>query len=529
MPFLAVLAYALSSCSPRAPRGDDTPGEISGDPKADFYTTTYLSEAEALGVVFPDAARVVKTSFRLSDEEYTKVHGLVRQRVARRDFDVYLGLEPDGSLNGYAVIHREIGKFKYITFIVSVEPDGSARRVAVLVYRESRGGEVARRRFLVQYDGKTIRAPLSMNRDIINISGATMSVRAMNRGVKKVLAVVETIFRENPERLKSAIASGLEVQRHVAARQHSRDSRLVMGSLCEIEAYGDDGARVSRAVTAAFDEVERIDMLLSDYRTDSELSLISREGASREVPVSETTAEFLKHAAEISKASEGSFDLTVAPLVDSWGFRGGTARRPSPQEIDELRRLVDYRGVELLGDAETGYRVRLAREGVCLDPGGLGKGFAVDRAIALLEAHGVRSALVNFSGCFFALGRPPNREAWTVAVRDPSDPNRILGTMGLRDEALSTSGGYERFVEIDGERLGHVLSPSTLEPVPGVIGAIVRAPNATLADGWSTASTVLGKDAIALLEKSEELDGLIGLRSGLHATTRFRVAQNPTN
>ncbi len=495
-----------------------------------FYTTSYLTKHEALKTVFPSATRVVREDLTLSPRERDDVEKLLGSRLRKDAFTVYLGVTESGELDGYAVVQEEIGKFKLITFIVGVEPSGKVRRVAVMVYREARGGEVAQRRFLVQYQGKTVDAAFSINRDIINITGATMSVSSMNAGVKKVLAVIETIYGRDPARIRRGLERAEEehefsTEQASHPREHPirrRHAHLVMGSLCEIEAWGSDPRRIDGACREAFLEIERVDRALSDYRVDSELSRLSGRAPGEWVPISDLTAEFLEQARELSRASAGAFDLTVGPLVDAWGFRA-EPRAPSRAELRAVRTLVDHRKVELRRERSGRPFARLTESGMRLDPGGLGKGFAVDRAARVLRACGVERALVNFSGCMYALGSPPGRSGWPVAVRDPARPDEVLGHVLLRDEAIASSGSYEKARDVDGESLSHILSPHTLRPVETVRGAAVRAASATLADGWSTAATVLGRDAVELMERAGGPQGVVTLASGYARTSKWSV------
>lgn len=476
--------------------------------RGDFYTTTYLSHAEALRTVFPDAKKVLFEEAYLSVAERSRIEKHLPERLRQGVFKVYFGLRESGEFDGYAVIHEEIGKFKLFTFVVGVEPDGTVRRVAVMVYRESRGGEVARRRFLTQYDGKSVKAPLSINRDIINVTGATMSVNSMNHGVKKVLAAVEVLYRGQPDRLRRVLEEGQELKEFAALDfpsgasdelQRVFEARMLMGTLCEIEAWSSDPSNGRRALDEAFSEIESVDRALSDYRPDSELSLISRRAGSEAVQVSPRTLGFLDRALALAKATNGASDISIGPAVDLWGFRGPTRKLPSEIELQALRPRVDYRKILMSGN-----QVRLETPGMRLDPGAIGKGYAVDRAVERLRQFGVEKALVNFSGTIYALGFPPGRAGWPVAIRNPTRPDTVLGTLCLRDEAVSSSGGYEKFVEIDGERFSHIISPRTLRPVEGVLGTTVRAPSATLADAWSTALMVLGTDGIRLLDQDRQ-------------------------
>lgn len=542
--FLAFAAPLLARCE-TSPTPTPTPW-----PGSRNDITVYMTEEEALKTVFPHASRVVQEDIALSADEHRDMETILGRGFPEKSFTMHAGIQEDGQFDGFAVIHAEVGKFKLFHFIVGIEPDGSVRRVAVLVYRESRGAEVARRRFAVQYDGKTLADPIHINRDIIKIAGATMSVNSLNRGVKKVLALVEVVYRRQPERLRALLA--LKGETAVNFRTDSlradspkvgrgvvefRGARYLMGALCEILACGADREALRGAVSRAFLEVEAADRALSDYRPSSELSLISRCGSAADRPVSEVMGEFLRAAESISRESGGAFALTLGPLVRAWGLREKgagpaiaagppiAARPPRAEDLEALRPLLGPENILLSRAPDGGGRdpggrdgpgggwtVRLAREGVQLDPGALGKGFAVDLAVQSLRRDGVRSALVNFSGNIYALGAPPGELAWEVAVRDPTQPDRVLGVLQLSDAAVAASGAYEK-----GE---HILSPRTLRPVRGVLGTAVVAPSATLADGYSTAGYVLAEGVLAegvladeaVADEAVAGDGLAGER-----------------
>jgi len=519
----ALIALALLAGCRGAPDGAAAPGTGGED------TTVYMTEAEALRVVFPSAARVVKETFTLDAAGRRSVESVLRGRLDASSFTVHAGVSADGRLDGYALILWEIGKFKPFHFIVGIEPDGRVRRVAVLVYRESRGGEVVRRRFLHQYEGKSAKDPIRTSRDIINISGATMSVTSLNLGVRKALAVVQATYLQSPERARALVERGQEVEvpplrspgvtgRSSVAETEVREARYVMGALCEIRAWGRDQDGVRGAIARAFLEIEEADRVLSDYREDSELSALNRSAGGGARPISEVLADFLGEAARISRASGGSFDITVGPIMAAWGFRGSREEEPSPAELDALRPLVDASRVSL-ERGPLGATCRLELAGMRLDPGGLGKGFAVDRAAGRLRREGIRAALIDFSGNMLALGAPPGSDAWTVAIRDPAHPDLVLGTIRLRDRAVSSSGSYEKFTTLGGVPRGHILSPRTLAPVEGVHGAVAVAGTAAAADGWSTAAHVLGAEAIEYLERNG-VEGLVSLESGTCVETR---------
>lgn len=504
----AIVALALVSC--RAPGGGSSGRESA--------TTDYMTEDEALRLVFPGSRRLVSERLVLRGEERERAESRLEARILEPSFTVHAGVKADGSLDGFAVIHEEIGKFKPFKFIVGLEPNGAVRRVAILSYRESRGGEIARRRFLSQYPGKRASDPIRLNRDILGISGATMSVNSLNAGVKKVLAVVSSAYLGQPMRIEQLLKSpgaALEpMPDHPEPASGDvlvSETRLVMGALCEIRAFGPDRAWLRGVVARAFSRIEAADHALSNYRPTSELSELSRKAGEELIQVSRLTGEFLELSARIAEESQGAFDMTVGPLVRAWGVQGPVASEPTAEDLAQLRPLVGPQGVVLERDASGAFRARLKRHGMALDPGALGKGFAVDLAARSLREDGVQSALIDFSGNMYAVGSPPGLEAWPIAVRDPVEPTRILGILRLRDAAISSSGNYERHAEVGGRPRSHIVSPLTLQPVDGVHGTSVTAPTAGLADGYSTAAFVLGREGTAFLEGRPGVEGLVAI------------------
>ena len=179
---------------------------------------------------------------------------------------------------------------------------------------------------------------------------------------------------------------------------------------------------LSRASREAFRAIERVDRALSDYREDSELSRLSQESGGRGYGSLDLCAEFLQGAHELSVSSSGAFDVSVGPLVDAWCLRSESPEVPSEEKLQALRELVGYRRVQLRVGLDGLWYARLERRGMRLDPGGLGKGFAVDRAVRVLQWLGVKRALVNFSGCMFALGTPPGEPSWARRRSRPLAP-----------------------------------------------------------------------------------------------------------
>jgi thiamine biosynthesis lipoprotein ApbE len=416
-------------------------------------TEVFLTEAAALKVIFGDA-RVERHAFTLPADVKERVERRLGRRV-EESCTLFLGRR-DGAICGYAMITEEIGKYLPITFIVGVDPRGSVIDVAVLVHREPIGADCAKGRFTAQLRGKTVEDPIRKDRDILVAKGATYSCDGVARGTRKVLAIVDELCLNRP-----GFAEGLQ-------EETSRQQRYRMGALLTIEARG-SGARA--AVDAAFDEVKRLEGILSNYDDQAELSRLNREGRIRP---SDDLRLFLESALRYARETGGAFDPTIGSAVRAWGFRTKEFRVPSDDEL--LRLEVGWRKVVF---EEGAVRIPPKME---LDPGAIGKGWAVDAAVRALREKGMMGGQVDFGSSIHVFG-----ESRTVALRDPSREGAILGTVTLRDEALGISGSYEKFFEQGGRRYAHILDPRTRRPVEGVAQAAVLAATATEADVYSTA------------------------------------------
>jgi thiamine biosynthesis lipoprotein len=267
-------------------------------------------------------------------------------------------------------------------------------------------------------------------------------------------------------------------------------SRMSMASAYAIVAYGEDASALPRILEAAFDEVDRIDRLMSHYKPESPLSRLNREAAAGSVAVEAELFDFLTECLRYARESDGAFDITVGPLMKTWGFFRGGGRLPSDAEIEDVRARVGYAHVILDAKART---VRFDRPGVELDLGGIAKGYAVDRVVALLRREGVAAALVSAGGStIYGLGAPPGHGAWEVTVQDPLGGEGTALTVRLRDRALSVSGSSEKSFERDGVRYSHIMDPRRGRPVQGVLSVAVLAPTGTAGDALDNAFFVQG-------------------------------------
>jgi len=271
---------------------------------------------------------------------------------------------------------------------------------------------------------------------------------------------------------------------HPAEAQRMESTTDAMGATFTVVLYGSDQPSMNHAIDAAFDEARRLDNLLSNYKPESEWSRINREAAAHPVAVSPELFRLLSNGREYSQASEGTFDMTVGPLMRAWGFFGGDRHVPSPDQIREALYVVGYRHVQLNARKRT---VHFDRPGVEIDPGGVGKGYAVDRMVEILRARGFRNALVAASGSsILGLGNPPDEpRGWPISIADPWDHRKNAAQVFLKDMSLSTSGSYEKSFRVAGHRYTHIMDPRRGVPAESAVQVTVLAPRGIDSEVWA--------------------------------------------
>jgi FAD:protein FMN transferase len=269
-----------------------------------------------------------------------------------------------------------------------------------------------------------------------------------------------------------------------AAAQRIERSTDAMGATFFVVLYGSNEASMNQAIDAAFEEAHRLDALLSNYRSGSEWSRINDEAAVQPVTISPELFRLLSDCIEYSRESEGAFDLTVGPLMRVWGFFGGGRHVPSPEQIRDVLELVGYQHVQLNARKRT---VEFDRRGVEIDPGGVGKGYAVDRMVEILHTRGFQNALVAASGSsIFGLGNPPaESRGWPINIADPWDHRKNAAQVFLKDMSLSTSGSYEKSFRVGGHRYSHIMDPRLGVPAEIAVQVSVIAPRAIDSEVWS--------------------------------------------
>ena len=295
------------------------------------------------------------------------------------------------------------------------------------------------------------------------------------------------------------------------------DVRAMMGTEVRVLLWDDDPAEAERLIEEVFEETARIDELMSTYIENSRISDINRRAADEPVVAGDELFTLIRRSLDISVLTLGAFDITYDSVGQHYDFH--KHQRPSDATVAEERQFIDYHLVQLDQAAGT---VRFLRKGVRINLGGIAKGYVVERGVDILRAQGVEHAIVTAGGDSRLLG-DRRGQPWLVGIRDPRKEGKVAISLPLQDEAISTSGDYERFFEENGVRYHHIIQPKTGMPATGVHSATVIGPDAVLTDALSTSVFVMGVDKglrlIATLPDYESIvidaDGKIFYSDGL--------------
>jgi FAD:protein FMN transferase len=293
------------------------------------------------------------------------------------------------------------------------------------------------------------------------------------------------------------------------------DSRLTLGTVVEITLIGKDKRVLDEALTAAFSRITEIEKVTDRFTGGSEVSAINRRKAPGPIPVSADMLRMLTISRAVSDLTGGAFDVTVAPLVDIWGFDVG-GRLPTPKEIERERARVDYHRVIIDEDLA---QITLPDDSVRLDLGGIAQGYAAGEIEKIIRDRGISGGVINISGDIIVIGDKMGKP-WRIGVQNPRDTNKLVAVINAKDIAIVTSGDYERCFFVDGVRYHHILDPKTGYPARGCASVTVVTRDVALADALSTAIFVLGPEAgRTLAETIPGVDVLIVTDDGKRIST----------
>ena len=282
-----------------------------------------------------------------------------------------------------------------------------------------------------------------------------------------------------------------------------------MGSELRLTAWTADEPAALAAFDEVFREFDRLDTMMSVWRAGSEVLALNAAAGEHPVPISPEVRETLVAARQVSDWTGGKFDVTFGVLSGLWRFdeQNQDNRIPDPAAVRARLPLIDYRALVLDEQAGTAF---LTKKGMSAHLGGIGKGYAVDRAADLLRGRGVRNFMIQSGGDLYVGGHTGDRP-WRLGIRDPRGPaDKSFAALDLSDATFSTSGDYERFFMSGGRRYHHIIDPDLGEPSRGTRSVTIVTSRATLADGLSTGVFLLGPDAgMALIERLPDVEGVI--------------------
>jgi len=284
-----------------------------------------------------------------------------------------------------------------------------------------------------------------------------------------------------------------------------RRSQFLMGTLVEISVFEKDKDIAQLAIQKAFNEIQRMEELMSTRIPGSEISKINRSAGLGPVPVSAEVFAVIEQALYWAEQTNGALDISLEPVQKLWDFDGNHSSLPDKNALEQALSKVGYRKIQLKNQT-----VFLTEKGMGLHLGAIAKGYAVDRAIKILKELNIHHALVNAGGDLKTLGLRPDQTAWKIGLQHPRKPESILASFSLSGKAVATSGDYQKYFEHEGTRYHHILNPKTGYPVTGVMSATVVTETVMDADALSTALFVMGtKKGLAFINSLKDVQGLL--------------------
>lgn len=264
----------------------------------------------------------------------------------------------------------------------------------------------------------------------------------------------------------------------------------LMGNRFELTVVSTSQQEASAHINAAITEIRRIEGLLTTFNEDSQTSLINRNAGLQPVQVDKEVCELILRAEKISRITQGAFDLSYGSVDKSlWNFDKQMTKLPDPKTAREMVQLIDYRNIHV--NIST-HEVLLAKKGMRIGFGGIGKGYAAEQAKQLLLRRGVHSGIVNAAGDLTTWGLQPGGKPWTVGIADPDSRHHAFSYLNISDQSIATSGNYEKYVIIDGKKYSHTIDPKTGLPVTGIKSVSIISTNAEIADAMATPVMIMG-------------------------------------
>jgi len=264
----------------------------------------------------------------------------------------------------------------------------------------------------------------------------------------------------------------------------------LMGNRFEISVVSDDHSWAYDCIEEAIEEIRRIEKLLTTFSDDSQTNIVNQNAGIAPVKVDKEVFDLIQRSKKISQLTQGAFDITYGSIDKRlWNFDQTMTSLPDADEARKMVRLINYRNVIL---DETHSTVFLKEKGMRIGFGGIGKGYAAEKAKGLLQKMGVKSGVVNAAGDLTAWGHQPNGKPWTIGIADPNSGRKAFSYLNITNTSIATSGNYEKFVMIDGKKYSHTIDPKTGLPVRGIKSVTIICPNAEIADAMATPVMIMG-------------------------------------
>ncbi|MBB4802168.1 thiamine biosynthesis lipoprotein [Flavobacterium nitrogenifigens] len=282
---------------------------------------------------------------------------------------------------------------------------------------------------------------------------------------------------------------------------------LLMGGRFDISIVDKDSLSAEQNINVVIEEISRIESLISDWKPNSQVSEVNQNAGIKPIQVDREVFELAKRAIKLSEITNGAFDVSFAALDRVWKFDGSMTEMPSAEAIKKSVEKVGYKNIILDSINST---IFLKLKGMKIGFGALGEGYATDKCRKMMLEKGVQAGIINGSGDMSTWGKQPNGKDWKIGITNPFKPEKLIGTVPLKEGAVTTSGNYEKFVVFNGKRYSHIINPATGYPATGLCSVTVFGPNAETANGLSTSMMVLGqKEGLLLLQKFPEYSCLM--------------------
>ena len=289
-----------------------------------------------------------------------------------------------------------------------------------------------------------------------------------------------------------------------------RRTQFIMGTLVEITLSEDDTDKTQQAIDRAFNEMSRLESLMSTHLPDSEISRLNEQAGKGYTRLSPDVLNVLQRAVVWGQQTGGAFDISIGPVVKLWRFEDEKPAVPSPELLHQAIEAVDYKNIHI-----DDVMVRLNKPGMALHLGAIAKGYAVDRAMVVLKNNGIQNAMVNAGGDLTVMGSRAVNKPWKIGLQHPRKPEEIIASFNLAEGSVATSGDYQRYFLHDNKRYHHILNPDNGKPARGLISATVITARTMDADALATAVFVMGAEkGMQLIESLTGAEAMLILESG---------------